>query len=281
MIELSPFDAEIAHRTFPDGVEIWDGHTHLAGLPGRTPEERLERLLECASRLNIVRVCVFMGTRWQYDPTPEEMQEANREVRQAVERFPERAFGFVYVNPNHVEASRDELRRHVRDGPMVGVKLWVARRCCDAALDPIVALAQEYQAVILQHTWIKSTGNLPGESTPQDLACLAQRHPDAVFIAAHSGGANWEVGLNALQGLSNVYAEVSGCDPTSGFTELAVRLLGAERVIFGSDAPGRSFATQLGKVLGASLDDKTKRLILSGNLKNVLQPILKTKGLPT
>jgi len=270
--------SDLRQRFLPTQFEIWDAHTHLAGLPGKTPEERLERLLECASRLNITRVCVFMGTRWQYDPTPEEMKEANQEVRRAVERFPKQAFGFVYLNPNHLDASLDELRRHVKDGPMVGVKLWVARRCCDSALDPIVTFAHDCRAVILQHTWIKTTGNLPGESTPQDLACLAQRHPETVFIAAHSGGGNWETGLPALRDLPNVYAELSGSDPTAGFTEMAVRLLGANRVIFGSDAPGRSFATQLGKVLGTSLDDDTKRLILWSNLQNILEPILKTKG---
>lgn len=279
-MDFSPRLADIKQRLFPFPLEIWDGHTHLLGLPGKTPEERLERLLECASRLGIGRVCVFMGTKWQYDPTPDEMQEANNEVRRAIERFPSRAFGFVYVNPNHQVASLDEIRRHVRDGPMVGVKLWVARRCCDSALDPIVALAHDCDAVVLQHTWIKTTGNLPGESTPHDLACLARRHPDAVFIAAHSGGGNWEIGLRAFCETPNVYAELSGSDPTSGFTEMAMRLLGPRRVIFGSDAPGRSFATQLGKVLGASVDDDTKRLILAHNLKKLLAPILKKKGVP-
>ncbi|HOA53933.1 MAG TPA: hypothetical protein PKI05_16895, partial [Thermogutta sp.] len=89
-MDFSPRLADIKQRLFPFPLEIWDGHTHLLGLPGKTPEERLERLLECASRLGIGRVCVFMGTKWQYDPTPDEMQEANNEVRRAIERFPSR-----------------------------------------------------------------------------------------------------------------------------------------------------------------------------------------------
>ena len=45
---------------------------------------------------------------------------------------------------------------------------------------------------------------------------------------------------------------------------MAVRELGAERVIYGSDAGGRSFASQLAKVHGADVPDEAKRLILAG-----------------
>ena len=90
------------------------------------------------------------------------------------------ALGFVYLNPNHVEFSLEEFDRCVRDGPMVGVKLWVAKRCSAPELDPIVDRAAAVQAVILQHCWFNLKGNLPGESTPHDLVELAARHPKAI-----------------------------------------------------------------------------------------------------
>jgi predicted TIM-barrel fold metal-dependent hydrolase len=183
----------------------------------------------------------------------------------------------VYLNPKHTQASLDELNRCVRDGPMVGVKLWVALRCHAPELDPIVARATELQAPILQHTWLKITGNLPGESTPMDLAELARRHPRARLVCGHTGG-DWEVGLRVIGALPNVYADLAGGDPTAGLTEMAVRELGAERVLYGSDAGGRSFASQLAKVLGAEIPDSARRLILAGNLKRLLGPILKQKG---
>ena len=57
-----------------------------------------------------------------------------------------------------------------------------------------------------------------------------------------------------------------------------MRELGAERVLYGSDAPGRSFASQLAKVDGADIPDDAKRLILGENLKRLLTPILRDKG---
>ncbi len=131
--------------------EIWDVHTHLSGVPGNTPEERLGKLLEFADRMGIARLCVFMGMRWVYDPSPAELRQQNDDVLRAVRRFPDRAFGFVYLNPKHTQASLDELSRCVRDGPMVGVKLWVAERCNAPTLDPILERATELKAVVLPH----------------------------------------------------------------------------------------------------------------------------------
>jgi len=259
-------------------MEIWDFHCHLSGVPGNTPEARLGKLLEYADRLGITRLCLSMGLEFSYDPSPEQMRQANDEVLRAVRAHPDRAFGLVYLNPRHTQASLDELNRCVRDGPVVGVKLWVAQHCNAPELDPIIARAAELKAPVLQHTWLKITGNLPGESTPMELAELAARHPGATLVCGNTGG-DWEAGIPAIRPFPNVYADLAGGDPTAGFTEMAVRELGAERVLYGSDAGGRSFASQLAKVFGADLPERARRLILAGNLKRLLRPILKEKGM--
>jgi len=259
--------------------EIWDVHTHLIGVPGETPEACLDRLLECAERLGVARICLFMGMRADtFDPSPEEFRRDNDEVLGVIRRFPGRVFGFVYLNPRHTQACLDEINRCVRDGPMVGVKLLAAMHCHEPALDPIVELAHRLKAPVLQHTWLKITGNLPGESTPMELAELAARHPQATLICAHSGG-DWEIGLRALRPHQHVYADLCGGDPAAGYAEMAVRELGAGRVLYGSDVGGRSFSSQLAKVLGADISGADKRLILGGNLKRILQPILSGKGI--
>ena len=256
---------------------IWDAHCHLSGVSGKTPRERLGQLIRFADRLGIERLCVFMGMDFVEDPSPEEMKKQNDQVLRAIGEFPNRAFGFVYLNPKHVKESLDELERCVRDGPMVGVKLWVAAHCNAPSVDPIIDRAAELQAIVFQHTWIKITGNLPGESTPQELAELAARHPNATLVCGHSGG-DWEVGLRAIRPFPNVFADLAGGDPAAGFTEMAVRELGAERVLYGSDVGGRSFASQLAKVFGADVRDSDKRMILGGNLRRLLGPILEAKG---
>jgi uncharacterized protein len=260
---------------------IWDLHCHLSGIDGRTPGERMGQLIRFADRLGIERVCVFMGFPWSTNPTPEELRKENDQVIEALSHWHHRAFGFAYVSPEHVEASLREIDRLVGEGPMVGIKLWVAGKCSAESIDPIIGRAAELDAVIFQHTWLKTDGSqLAGESTPDDLVALARRHPKARLICGHAGG-TWELGIRAVRALGNVSVDLAGSDPTAGMTEMAVRELGAGRVLYGSDAPGRSFASQLAKVTGAQVSERAKSMILGENLRRLLMPILKRKGIST
>src|SRR5437870_12463395 len=163
-------------------VMIWDLHCHLSGFNGRTPDERMAEMVRLADRMGIDRLCVYMGYPFDNDPSPETLRAQNDQVLQALSHWHHRAFGFVYLNPNHLDFSLRELDRCVRDGPMVGVKLWVARRCLAAELDPIIERAASLKARILQHPWLKAGGNQLGQPTPDDLVELAGRHPQAPII---------------------------------------------------------------------------------------------------
>ena len=261
-------------------IRIWDMHTHLDGVEGGTPEARMAVLVRHMDRLGIERIILSQGyDQYIQNPTPEQVREENDRVMRAVRHFPDRAYGSVYLSPTNVEFCLEEFDRCVRDGPMVSVgELETDVRCNSPALDPIVERAIALKVPILQHTWIKTNGNEPGESTPYDLAELARRHPQAQFVCGHTGG-NWELGIRAIRDVKNVCAGIAGSDPTSGFVEMAVRELGADRVVYGSDAGGRSFASQMAKVVGAEIPDSAKELILGGNLRRLLRPIFEAKGL--
>lgn len=258
-------------------IEVWDLHVHLNGFAGRTPSEKMSEMVRLADRVGIDRLCIFMGYPFAYDPTPEQLRQQNDQVLEALAKWHSRAFGFVYLNPNHLDASLQELDRCVRDGPMVGIKLWVAKRANALEVDRIIERASALKAVILQHTWIKVGGNLTGESTPADVVALARRHANVSIICGHTGG-DWELGVREVREQKNVYLDLAGSDPTTGFVEMAVREVGPERVIYGSDAGGRSFASQMAKVLDARISDQARRAIFSGNLKRLMTPILQAKG---
>ncbi len=263
------------HRSF----RIWDVHSHLASLPGETPEERMGVLVRDMDRLGIERLILSQGYD-EYDShaTPEQVRIENDRVMRAAQHFPDRAYASLYVNPEHVDATLEEFDRCVRDGPMVSIgEVQTDLRCNAPQLDPLVERAVSMNVPILQHTWLNSEGNGPGESTPYDVVELARRHPQAQLICGHTGG-NWELGIRIIRDSKNVYADIAGSDPTSGFVEMAVRELGAERVLYGSDVGGRSFASQVAKVLGAEIPDDAKAMILGGNIRRLLDPVLHAKG---
>ncbi len=294
-LAMPRYGAQVGQAYDLKSLRIWDCHTHLIGFKGSTPAERMADMLRFADRMDIERMCVFLGMKEAFHGGREEMRQQNDEVLDAVSHSGGRALGYAFMDPfSDVPACVDEINRCVRDGPMVGLKFEydTLRHPGEqpgaptygtprdlSFLDPIFKRAGELDAVILHHTWINSLGpEDPAESTPMEIAAIARRHPTVTVICGHTGG-NWELGIRAIRGVKNVYADLCGSDPVAGYTEMAVRELGAERVMYGSDVGGRSFASQLAKVMGADIPESARRLVLGGNLRRVLQPILTAKGL--
>ncbi len=141
---------------------IWDVHCHLHGVDGRTPEERMARLVRFAERMGVERFVLSMGFPFLEDPTPEQLREQNDQAMKALSHYHDRAFAFVYLSTKHPDFSVREFDRCVKNGPMVGVKLWVAKGCDGAEMDPISELAVEMQVPGLEHTWLKNGGDQPG-----------------------------------------------------------------------------------------------------------------------
>jgi len=178
--------------------------------------------------------------------------------------------GYCYVNPQHREESLEEIERCVVGGGMVAVKLWVAVKASDRRVDPIMERAADLGVPVLQHAWYKTTGNLPDESSPADVADVARRFPTLTIQMAHLHGGGPR-GVADIAPCPNVVVDTSGGDPETWLVEFAVRELGPERVVFGSDAPGRAFGVQLGKVTGAGLTKREREMVLYKNMERILR----------
>ena len=248
---------------------IIDIHTHLIGLKG-SAKERVKTLINYADIFKIDKLCLSLGLKLKPYPSEEEMREDNNVILEDMEIYPERIYGFCYLSGALVDASLQEMERCIEQRGMKGIKLWIAKRCNSKDMNPIIEKALKLKIPILQHTWLKSTGNRQDESTPDDLAELAKRYPEAIFVMAHAGG-NWEYGIRRIKHNKNILIDLAGGDPEEGITELAVEVLGAERVVYGSDAAGRSFASQLAKVYGARITEEEKELILWRNAARILR----------
>lgn len=245
---------------------IIDMHTHIHH--GWETDEGLDRLQAIAARFGIVRLFTSMGAAWQAEPTQEQVREANDFVADICRRRPDFVSGYCYLNPRHPAAfSLAELDRCLKMG-FVGIKLWIACHADRPELDPIAEAAADRGVPILQHAWRKTTGNYEHESLPEHVAVLAARHPRTAIVMAHLGGM-WEWAIRAVRPYPNVYTDCSGGNPEHGGLTMAIRELGPQRVLFGSDAVGRGFASQLAKVDALALSEPARRLVLRENAERL------------
>ncbi|MCA9133584.1 MAG: amidohydrolase family protein, partial [Planctomycetales bacterium] len=289
---MPPLDAPFglpASQTLEE-YRIWDSYfTPAHSHPGRDGSSALFADIERSQRAiemgRLEKLCFFahVGLGTTRDAGLEELlRKQPAVVLRPFERWPQKLLGMIQLNAHDVPASLDAVQRWLGDGPMLGVYFAgggpAAMTCTHRNFQPLVERVAELRGVIMQHTWFKTGGKeSPGESTPSELAELAARFPSQKFICAHAGG-EWERGIRAVRDCPNILLETSGFDATAGFIEMAVREVGAERIVFGSHLPGRSLGTELGKIVGADISEADKRLILGENFRNLLRPILHTKS---
>jgi predicted TIM-barrel fold metal-dependent hydrolase len=264
------------------GYRIWDAYfTPAHSHPGSDGSSRLvadvERALPAMTTAKFQRACFFphVGIGTTTDVQLEQLLRDRPElVSLPLKRWPNFLMGMIQVNSNDIPASIRAVDRWVAGGPMVGVYLPGAgpgaRPCNDRRLRPLIEQIAAVGGVIMVHTWFKTGGKgSAGESTPAELADLAEHFPEQKFVCAHAGG-QWQRGIRAVRSLPNVLIETSGFDATAGFIEMAVGELGADRILFGSHLPSRSLGTELAKILGAETSEHDKRLMLGENFRRLL-----------
>lgn len=112
---------------------------------------------------------------------------------------------------------------------------------------------------------------------------LAQRYPAATFLIAHAAG-SWPAARAAagvMRQYANVMAEITLTPVCNGTIEWLCRNAGADRVLFGTDAPMRDPRPQLGWCVHARLSLNEKIQLLGGNFRRILrQGALPGRALP-
>ena len=264
------------------GYRIWDSYfTPAYSHPGADGSSTLvadiERAMPAVRKGEFEKLCCFphVGIGTTTDADFEKLARSRSDIiLNVMERWPQ-LLGMIQLNANDVPASLDALNRWLRDGPMIGVYFRGggvgSLTCTHPNFHPLIERIAELRGVIMQHTWFVTGGKQsPTASTPSELSEVAAKFPEQKFICAHAGG-EWQRGIRAVQNSPNILVETSGFDATAGFIEMAVRELGAERIVFGSHLPSRSLGTELSKVIAADITEADKRLILGENFRKLVQ----------
>ncbi|MCL6450440.1 MAG: amidohydrolase family protein [Acetobacteraceae bacterium] len=236
---------------------VVDGHCHVGSLRS-TPFIRLDTagLLAKMNQNGVDRAVVTDLSGG--------VEGTSRAVREAQGRL----WGFALLDPWDPEAPEVLERAVTREGFM-GLKLHPGIHgffANAAVVDPLLRAAQRLDVPVYVHS------GTPPHSLPLQIADLAERFPGCAIIMGHMGlyPSLWIDALRAAEKAPNVFLETS-CMPVYRVIERAVELVGADRVIFGSDEPYGLMAAELSKIRGLRVSEREKDFILGGTLMGLLQ----------
>ncbi|HET9492706.1 MAG TPA: amidohydrolase family protein, partial [Chloroflexia bacterium] len=113
-----------------------------------------------------------------------------------------------------------------------------------------------------------------GQTFPWKLVKLAENFSDLKIVLAHWGGGLpfFELMPEIRETCRNVYYDTAASTYLYSFDifPVAARLVGAERILWGTDYPLLSQAKFLGRVRAAGLADDELAAILGGNAQRLL-----------
>jgi len=245
-------------------IIIIDIHAHL--WDSEFEQNKLEIVKAC-SVYNISKVFISsLGTMY---PDMDEISRLNGETHKFMLEEPEQIGGFCYINPQNSDCL-DMLKRGIEDFGMSGMKLWIATFCDDPKVFPLAEKCIEYKVPVLVHAFYKAVGQLKFESLGTNVANLASNYPELKIIMAHLG-ANCYSELKPILNFKNVSVDISGSIFRRDDIDYSRKLLGANRILFGTDMPGASFLTNYGQIEEADLDSCERELIYYKNAQRMLE----------
>ena len=208
---------------------------------------------------------------WSEFPDTQTLQTANARLRDGAQRHAPRLQYLVYLNPQ-LPDWETELETH--RSTAIGIKLWISLKGANGSLENTVSVLRRAAAIdlpVLIHVYHRTDGMRPGEINLNEFCDLCRAVPECTIIGAHAGG-NWREARGRLRQLPpNKYYDISGGYPERDMVKQLVSSDGAERIVFGSDAIGRSFASQLAKVTLACISAEEKEQILWKNATKIFK----------
>jgi predicted TIM-barrel fold metal-dependent hydrolase len=191
----------------------------------------------------------------------------NDDVAMLAGRFPTRVIGFSTINPWMRAKALDELRRSRELLGLTGLVLHPMLQGFEAN-DPLVFPLVERAIQFNMPVYV--TGGAPLLAVPYKIADLAGRYPEGRFILGHAG---WDFHFDVLYCLaahSNLWAETSKNELCN--LEAIARGVGIDRLLFGSDYPFSTYASELEKIrLLPGLETADIERILGGNAGSLLE----------
>ena len=206
--------------------------------------------------------------------------ETNDYIMEAVARYPVRLVGFCALQPLAREKALRELERCIRGGLRGIGELRCDTQGFDMAdketMAPLAQMCVEHDLVFLTHASEPVGHSYPGKGsiTPDILYRFIQNFPDLTVVCAHWGGGLPFYALmpEVAKALSNAYFDTAASPflYADRIFEVASRIIGPERILFGSDYPLIRQDRIIKSIRTLNLSEEARNIILGGNAQRIL-----------
>ena len=245
-----------------------------------SPKARMATADELVAALDEAQVdaAITVGIGW----TDRELAaRANDYLLEAAIRFPGRLVPFCAVNPAWGEDAVRELQRCVRGGARGAGELHPDSQGFDLtsadAMSPLMEEARKSGMPVMVHS-SEPVGHLypgKGRATPERLLRFIERFPQNAIVCAHWGGGLPFYALmpEVSAALRSVYFD-SAASPflyAPKVFRVARELVGANRMLFGTDYPLIGHKRLIEQVRGAGLTPQEEAAVLGGNAVRLLR----------
>jgi predicted TIM-barrel fold metal-dependent hydrolase len=258
----------------PEPVRIFDAHLHCPSEDGnvwqwhpvtRTFDEFVTYLDRCGVQRGIIN-----NVRCQLAKSPAEFITGNREVARYVEKYRGRFLGACVVNPLFV----DEALREIEDCRKQLGFVWVGELCNYTV--PYQYTVKEFELLVGQI--VKQKMILDVHTDLDEMEYIIQKFPEATIVFPHFGDSREHQHIfkriELVARNPNCYLDTSGSGHDRvGMLEYAVKAIGPDRILFGSDFSINCPATVIARVEHAFLPEEQKQKIFSENLQALLKRV--------
>ncbi|MFC1942631.1 amidohydrolase family protein [Chloroflexota bacterium] len=224
-----------------------------------------------------VDVSVIVNYSWS---THELCVETNDYIMESIARYPGRLIGFCAVQSFANDAALAEIERCTTGG-IKGVgelrpDTQLAEFTQNDLMQPFIEVLRKHKLLLLTHS-SEPVGHIysgKGNVTPGVLYPFITGFPDLSIICAHWGGGLPFYALmpEVKEAIKNVYFDTAASPflYTPKIYNTVSQLVGADKILFGSDYPLMPQRRLLREIATADLTDEARNLILSGNARRLL-----------
>ena len=241
---------------------ILDSHAHVDVVPALGWYDTAEKLIERMDEAGIAKAAIS-----GYMNAPGPIPDGLKVIEDAVAAYPDRLIGYARMDPWFDEQCIALLDEAVLKRGFRGVKLHPAHYTVHPFGELTVNLvrrAGELGAPVLFHSGDEIM------CLPYQIDRLALQCPDTVIILAHIGGFfSGEAALDVAERRANVFVDTSEI-PLPDMVRKAVHRLGADKVLFGTDAPCCDIKLEIMKVKLAGLKPHEEQLVMCENYARLM-----------